>query len=54
MHDHVMDATSAIGLLSSLVAGGVDVRLSGGWAVDALLGEQTRIHSDLDLRLDAT
>lgn len=54
MHDHVMDARSAIELLAALAAAGVDARLSGGWAVDALLGEQTRVHSDLDLWLDAT
>jgi len=54
MHDHVMDAGSAVELLSALGHGGVDVRVSGGWAVDALLGEQTRVHSDLDLWLEAT
>ncbi|MBL7259005.1 aminoglycoside nucleotidyltransferase [Actinoplanes sp. LDG1-01] len=32
---------------------GVEVCLSGGWAVDALLGEQTRKHDDLDLWLPA-
>ena len=28
---------------------GVDFAVGGGWAVDALLGNQTREHSDLDL-----
>lgn len=28
---------------------GVDVRLDGGWGVDALLGRQTRDHDDIDL-----
>ncbi len=28
---------------------GVDFAVGGGWAVDALLGTQTRAHSDLDL-----
>ncbi|GAB2576315.1 aminoglycoside nucleotidyltransferase [Paractinoplanes abujensis] len=32
---------------------GADVCLSGGWAVDALLGEQTRKHDDLDIWLPA-
>ena len=32
---------------------GAEVCLGGGWGVDALLGEQTREHSDLDLWLDA-
>jgi lincosamide nucleotidyltransferase A/C/D/E len=27
----------------------VDARICGGWGVDALLGEQTRPHEDLDL-----
>jgi lincosamide nucleotidyltransferase A/C/D/E len=53
MHDHVMDAESAVQLLIALGDAAVDVRLCGGWAVDALLGEQTRLHSDLDLWLEA-
>jgi lincosamide nucleotidyltransferase A/C/D/E len=28
------------------------VWIDGGWGVDALVGEQTRAHSDLDLALD--
>lgn len=28
--------------------------LPGGWGVDALVGRQTRIHSDLDLAVDVT
>jgi lincosamide nucleotidyltransferase A/C/D/E len=27
----------------------IDVWLDGGWGVDALLGEQTRLHEDLDI-----
>jgi len=29
----------------------IDVYIDGGWGVDALLGEQTRPHSDLDIAL---
>ena len=29
----------------------IEVYLDGGWGVDALLGEQTRPHSDLDIAL---
>ena len=39
--DHVQDA-------------GVTAWVDGGWGVDALLGEQTRDHDDLDLVLDRT
>ena len=30
---------------------GIDVVVDGGWGVDALLGEQTRSHQDLDIAL---
>jgi lincosamide nucleotidyltransferase A/C/D/E len=30
-------------------ASGIDVCLDGGWGIDALLGEQTREHGDLDI-----
>lgn len=33
---------------------GIKVYIEGGWGVDALLGHQTRPHSDLDLDFDAT
>ncbi|MEV4349957.1 aminoglycoside nucleotidyltransferase [Actinoplanes sp. NPDC049596] len=53
MSRFVMSAEDAVGLLDSLAAAEVGFCLSGGWAVDALLGEQTREHSDLDLFLPA-
>jgi len=49
MKDHVMTAESALGVLGALAARGVAACVGGGWAVDALLGEQTREHSDLGL-----
>ena len=51
-----MDAARVLDLVSHLTAEGIRVWLDGGWAVDALLGEQTRPHDDLDLvaRLDDT
>jgi lincosamide nucleotidyltransferase A/C/D/E len=44
-----MSAQSALALMDLFTTGGADPWLDGGWGVDALLGEQTRIHSDLDL-----
>jgi lincosamide nucleotidyltransferase A/C/D/E len=40
------DVPHIVGLLS---ASGVKAWVAGGWACDALLGEQTRRHGDLDL-----
>ncbi len=31
---------------------GIDLWLDGGWAVDALLGEQTRPHNDIDIVIE--
>jgi lincosamide nucleotidyltransferase A/C/D/E len=42
------DVLEIVGLL---VSAGVDLWVDGGWGVDALLGEQTRPHADLDLAL---
>ena len=44
-----MDAARVLDLLADLEALGIQLWLDGGWAVDALLGEQTRPHDDLDL-----
>ena len=44
-----MTATDVVGLYAKLRSLGIDDWIDGGWAVDALLGEQTRPHSDLDL-----
>jgi lincosamide nucleotidyltransferase A/C/D/E len=30
---------------------GIKIWIDGGWGVDALLGEQTRLHEDLDIAL---
>lgn len=49
-----MDAGTALDLLGALAAQGVDACVGGGWGVDALLGEQTRPHGDLDLWIQAT
>ncbi|MFM7534474.1 MAG: nucleotidyltransferase domain-containing protein [Acidimicrobiales bacterium] len=38
-------------MLDLLGGAGLDLWVDGGWAVDALLGEQTRPHADLDLAI---
>lgn len=44
-----MGAQDVVALLDACGAAGVVVWLEGGWGVDALLGEQTREHDDVDL-----
>jgi lincosamide nucleotidyltransferase A/C/D/E len=44
-----MPAADARELLTALQVAGVAFCLGGGWGVDALLGQQNRPHSDIDL-----
>jgi lincosamide nucleotidyltransferase A/C/D/E len=44
-----MNITDVVDLYTQLTAFGIEVWLDGGWGVDALLGEQTRPHSDADI-----
>lgn len=44
-----MTATDLVELLRLFESAGVAVWLDGGWGVDALLGEQTRKHKDVDI-----
>ena len=44
-----MDAAALRQIVDRLEGQGIEVWLDGGWGVDALLGEQTREHDDLDL-----
>jgi lincosamide nucleotidyltransferase A/C/D/E len=46
-----MDPAQVIQVLDRLEQEGVTAWLDGGWGVDALLGEQTRPHEDLDLAI---
>jgi lincosamide nucleotidyltransferase A/C/D/E len=50
---HIMTSDSAEHIIVALTAGGVDACVGGGWGIDALLQEQTREHSDLDLWLES-
>jgi lincosamide nucleotidyltransferase A/C/D/E len=47
-----MTAADVIEVLDCLKEAGVDVCIDGGWGIDALVGEQTREHEDLDLAVD--
>lgn len=44
-----MDIAQVLEVLSSLHAVGVSAWVDSGWGIDALLGEQSRTHDDLDL-----
>jgi lincosamide nucleotidyltransferase A/C/D/E len=44
-----MTGADVVEVIDWLVEGEVPVWLDGGWGVDALVGEQTREHNDLDL-----
>lgn len=48
-----MPAEQAVSLVGAVAGHGVSVCIGGGWAVDALVGRQTREHGDLDLWVDA-
>ena len=43
------EATDVREVLEALDSAGIESWLDGGWGVDALLGEQTRSHQDIDL-----
>jgi lincosamide nucleotidyltransferase A/C/D/E len=47
-----MSALEVIHVLEVLENSGCRVWVAGGWGVDALVGNQTRAHRDLDLALD--
>ncbi|MFI5801252.1 nucleotidyltransferase domain-containing protein [Streptomyces sp. NPDC051561] len=44
-----MNADDVLSVLALLRRAEVEVWVGGGWGIDALLGEQTRDHRDLDL-----
>lgn len=49
-----MTATDVIGFVQLCEENDIEVCIDGGWGVDALLGEQTRKHGDLDIALPHT
>ena len=48
-----MDAKSVIEFWDASRLRGFDICIDGGWAVDAVIGRQTRPHADLDIALPA-
>ena len=48
----LMSVKDALGLYDLLEREGIRIWIDGGWAVDAVLREQTRDHSDLDIALE--
>jgi lincosamide nucleotidyltransferase A/C/D/E len=44
-----MEAADVLTVLALARGAGADVWLAGGWGIDALVGEQTRPHRDIDL-----
>jgi lincosamide nucleotidyltransferase A/C/D/E len=46
---HLMTADDTLTLVRLFEVNGIDLVIDGGWGVDALLGEQSRPHADLDI-----
>ena len=46
-----MTAEDVLEIICLMESEGIEIWLDGGWGVDALLGEQTRPHGDLDIAL---
>jgi lincosamide nucleotidyltransferase A/C/D/E len=46
-----MSSNNVVEIVKLLEDNGIEVFVDGGWGIDALLGEQTRKHGDLDIAL---
>jgi len=46
-----MSSVDVVDFYSELEKRGVEIWIDGGWGVDALLREQTRVHGDLDFAI---
>ena len=49
--EKMMPAEVVVGIYILLNDLGVELWIDGGWSVDALLGQQTRPHKDLDIAI---
>ncbi|HEY9263640.1 MAG TPA: amino acid transporter [Microbacterium sp.] len=47
-----MESGQVVDLFRAFAAEGLRVWLAGGWAVDAIVGRQTRAHGDMDVAVD--
>jgi lincosamide nucleotidyltransferase A/C/D/E len=52
--DYVMPQETVTALLAALRGHAVNACIGGGWAIDALVGRQTRPHGDLDIWVEAS
>ena len=50
--DAEVTAADALETVQFLTSNGIKMHVDGGWGVDALLGEQTRPHEDLDIAVE--
>jgi len=48
----MMTDSDVLDVIGWLETAGIDVCIDGGWGIDALIGEQTRPHDDLDIVID--
>lgn len=48
-----MQATDVVDLYNELKRSGVTIWIDGGWAVDAVVGRETRPHQDLDIAVES-
>jgi len=46
-----MSAEAVIEAMTALRSAGITAWIGGGWGIDALVGERTRVHRDLDLAI---
>jgi lincosamide nucleotidyltransferase A/C/D/E len=48
----MMDSKDVVNFYTQVENLGIEIWIDGGWGVDALLGEQTRPHADLDVFIE--
>ncbi len=49
-----MNSSDVLEVLGLLEAVGIPVWIGGGWGVDALVGQETRSHEDVDIAVPAS